>query len=53
MLKPKAYVVDYLDNVRASHMDLLNRGNGGELIISCGDLRSPLPLILNKINPRE
>jgi hypothetical protein len=41
MLKPKAYVVEYLDSVGASHMALLNLGNGGEVIISCGALRSP------------
>jgi len=53
MLKPKAYVVKYVDSVGAFHMALLNPGNGGEVIISSGALGSCQLLLLSGIGPHE
>jgi hypothetical protein len=45
--------VEYVDSVVASHMALLNLGNKGKVIISCGALGSPQLLLLSGIGPRE
>jgi hypothetical protein len=52
MSKPKVYFMEYVHSFGASHMVLLNPGNGSEVIISCGALGSPQLLLLNKIDPR-
>jgi len=50
---PKAYGVEYVDSAGALHLALLNPGQEGEVIISCGALGSPQLLLLSGIGPPE